>query len=238
MKIALIGYGRMGHEIELVAKERGHSVELIIDKDNVDQLTAENLKTVDVAIEFTSPSTAFENVAKVLRAGVAVVCGTTGWLDKMAEAEDICRQHDGSFFYASNFSVGVNVLFAVNKKLAELMNKFPQYDVTVDETHHTGKVDAPSGTAITLAQGILENCQRKESWVEGWTTNPTELGVASLRRGVVPGIHTIVWESEQDTITLSHSAKGRRGLAMGAVMAAEFAAGKKGIFSMNDLLGI
>ena len=167
-----------------------------------------------------------------------IVCGTTGWLDKMAEAEDICTQNNGAFFYASNFSVGVNVLFAVNKKLAELMNKFPEYDVTVDETHHTGKVDAPSGTAITLAQGILENCQRKESWVEGWTTNPTELGVASLRRGVVPGIHTVVWESEQDTITLSHSAKGRRGLAMGAVMAAEFVVGKKGVFSMNDLLGI
>ena len=238
MRIAIVGYGRMGHEIEAVAKERGHSVDLIIDKDNAAQMTAENLAAVDVVIEFTSPSTAFDNVATALRAGVAVVCGTTGWLDKMPEAVEICNQCGGSFFYASNFSVGVNVVFAVNKKLAELMRNFPQYDVTIDETHHTGKVDAPSGTAITLAQGILENCPRKESWVEGWTTNPTELGVASLRRGVVPGIHTVVWESEQDTITLSHSAKGRRGLAMGAVMAAEFAVGKKGVFSMNDLLGI
>jgi 4-hydroxy-tetrahydrodipicolinate reductase len=238
MKIALVGYGRMGHEIESVAKQRGHSIELIIDKDNVEQFTAENLKSVDVVIEFTTPSEAFANVCKAFKAGVPVVSGTTGWLDKMEEARRVCLENNGAFFYASNFSIGVNVMFAVNRKLAQLMRDFSQYDVTVEETHHTGKVDAPSGTAITLAQGILENSDRKKSWVEGWTTNPSELGVTSVRRGVVPGVHTITWESDQDTIVLSHSAKNRRGLAMGAVLAAEYVADKKGIFSMNDMLGI
>ena len=191
-----------------------------------------------VCIDFTTPAAFRANYRFLAENFKAVVVGTTGWMDIKDEVVAYFEKCGTPMIWATNFSVGVNVMFAVTDYMSRLLGQFGGYSPYMVEMHHCHKLDAPSGTAITLAQGILENCQRKESWVEGWTTNPTELGVASLRRGVVPGIHTIVWESEQDTITLSHSAKGRRGLAMGAVMAAEFAAGKKGIFSMNDLLGI
>lgn len=181
MKIALIGYGKMGKEIEQILISRGHTVTLIIDIDNAGDLNAENLRKADVAIEFTTPHTAFQNIVTCLEAGVPVVCGTTGWLDRYAEVEKLCNERKGTFFYASNYSVGVNVFFAVNRRLAELMERFPEYDVTVEETHHTQKKDAPSGTAITLAEGILGNLTRKKKWICGTTTEPAELEITSVR---------------------------------------------------------
>lgn len=238
MKVALIGYGKMGRTIEKILVDRGHTVPLIIDMDNSHELNSENLSKVDVAIEFSTPSTAFDNIIKCLEAGVVVVCGTTAWLDRYDEVERLCNKLEGGFFYASNFSVGVNILFNINKRLAELMNGFKEYDVTLEEVHHTMKKDAPSGTAITLAEGIVENLDRKEEWFCGTTTEPKELEITAIRRSVVPGIHTVTYESETDLITISHNAKSRNGFAMGAVLAAEFLKDKKGIYSMNDLLGL
>ncbi|MDD3108531.1 MAG: 4-hydroxy-tetrahydrodipicolinate reductase [Alistipes sp.] len=233
MKIALIGYGKMGHEIERILILRGHTVPLIIDVDNSAELTAENLKRAEVAIEFTTPATAFGNITTCLKAGIPVVCGTTGWLDHFEEARQLCEQQKGAFFYASNYSIGMNIFFEVNRRLAQLMEAYPQYDVTVEETHHTQKKDAPSGTAITIAEGILENLNRKKQWVCGVTTVPEELEITSVRRSVVAGIHTVTYESEADLITFTHNAKGRQGLAFGAVLAAEFLCGKQGIFTMK-----
>ena len=227
MKIALIGYGKMGREIERILVERGHSIALIVDRDNTDDLTPENLHGVDAAIEFTTPSTAFDNLRICFEAGVPVVCGTTGWTERLHEAEALCRQQGGAFFYASNYSIGVNVFFEVNRKLAELMNRFGAYDVTVEETHHTQKKDAPSGTAITLAGDILDRIDRKTRWTSGTTTEPDALEIASVRRSVVPGIHTVTYESEADVLSITHCAKNRCGFATGAVMAAEIVAGKK-----------
>jgi 4-hydroxy-tetrahydrodipicolinate reductase len=237
MKIALVGYGRMGHEIESVAKQRGHSIELIIDKDNVEQFTAENLKSVDVVIEFTTPSEAFANVCKAFKAGVPVVSGTTGWLDKMEEARRVCLENNGAFFYASNFSIGVNVMFAVNRKLAQLMRDFSQYDVTVEETHHTGKVDAPSGTAITLAETIIDNLDRKTSWeLDCQDEKPNVINVTAQRIGEVSGTHSVTYSSEVDDIIITHQAHNRKGFALGAVLAAEFMKGKTGFYGMKDLI--
>lgn len=238
MRVALIGYGKMGRTIEKILIDRGHTVPLIIDMDNINDLNPEKLSGVDVAIEFSTPSAAFDNIIKCLNAGVGVVCGTTAWLDRYSEVEDLCNKLQGGFFYASNFSVGVNILFNINKRLAELMNGFTEYDVTMEEVHHTMKKDAPSGTAITLAEGIVDNLDRKEKWFCGTTTEASELEIAAIRRSVVPGIHTVTYESETDLITISHNAKSRNGFAMGAVLAAEFLKDKKGIYSMNDLLGL
>ncbi len=240
MKIALIGYGKMGHEIEKILVSRGHTIPLIIDFDNTDQLTAENLNACDVAIEFTTPATAYGNIVSCLEAGIPVVCGTTAWLDRLPEATEICQRNGGAFFYASNYSIGVNIFFAVNRQLARMMNRFPEYDVTLNEVHHVQKKDAPSGTAVTLAEDILTGIDRKTSWLLGTTTDPEKLEVTAQRRSVVPGIHTVVWESEADTITIDHTAKNRSGFAMGAVLAAEFLAGKRGagkVYGMKDLLG-
>ncbi|MBP3355757.1 MAG: 4-hydroxy-tetrahydrodipicolinate reductase [Rikenellaceae bacterium] len=236
MNVALIGYGKMGKEIEKVLIERGHRISLIIDADNRGQLDAAHLAGADAAIEFSTPAAAFDNIVRCLECGVPVVCGTTAWLDRMAEAKRICTERNGAFFYASNYSIGVNLMFRVNEMLARLMNRFPEYDVTIEETHHTQKKDAPSGTAITLAEGILAEVERKTKWTEGATTVPSELGIASIRRSVVPGIHTVTYESEADVLTIAHQAKSRRGFALGAVIAAEFLRDKKGIYSMNDLL--
>lgn len=238
MKVALIGYGKMGKEIENILTGRGHTIPLIIDIDNASDLDAAHLAGIDVAIEFTTPQTAFGNIMICLEAGVPVVCGTTGWLDRFEEVKEACRSRNGAFFYASNYSVGVNVFFEVNRRLAELMERFPEYDVTVEETHHTQKKDAPSGTAITIAEGILENLSRKQKWVCGVTTVPEELEVTAVRRSIVPGTHTVTYESAADQITLTHRANGRRGFAMGAVLAAEFLCGKQGIYTMKDLLGL
>lgn len=240
MKIALIGYGKMGHEIERILVSRGHTLPLIIDLNNTDQLTAENLAACDVAIEFTTPATAYGNIVTCLEAGIPVVCGTTAWLDKLPEVTALCEQKHGAFFYASNYSVGVNIFFAINRKLAQMMNRFPEYDVTLNEVHHVQKKDAPSGTAVTLAEDILAGIDRKKAWFLGTTTDADKLEVTAQRRAMVPGIHTVVWESNADTITIDHNAKNRSGFAMGAVLAAEFMADKRGagkIFGMKDLLG-
>ncbi|WP_274956981.1 4-hydroxy-tetrahydrodipicolinate reductase [Millionella massiliensis] len=240
MKIALIGYGKMGHEIEKILVSRGHTLPLIIDQDNTDQLTAENLNQCDVAIEFTTPATAFDNIVTCLKAGIPTVCGTTAWLDRLPEVTDLCQQTSGAFFYASNYSIGVNIFFAINRQLARMMNQFPEYDVTLNEVHHVQKKDAPSGTAVTLAEDILAGIDRKTSWHLGTTTDRDKLEVTAQRRAMVPGIHTIVWESDADTITIDHNAKNRSGFAMGAVLAAEYLADKRGtgkVYGMKDLLG-
>ena len=236
MKIALIGYGKMGKEIEQIAISRGHSIVLKIDIGNQADLTKENLSEADVAIEFTGPETAVDNYIKCFEAGVPVVSGTTGWLERRPEVESICTDLSGCFFYASNFSLGVNVFFALNKHLAKIMNDFPQYDVAMTEVHHTQKLDAPSGTAITLAEGILENNDRKTNWSISDNSESDKLHIKPLREGTVPGIHTIKYDSEVDYIEITHSAYSRKGFAFGAVLAAEYSAGKKGILSMTDLL--
>ncbi len=236
MKIALIGYGKMGKEIEQILIARGHTIPLIIDLNNTNDLDTAHLQKVDVAIEFTTPSTAYGNVVKCLEEGVPVVCGTTAWLDKLPEVEQLCKEKNGAFFYASNYSIGVNIFFEINRRLAQLMNRFGEYDVTIEETHHTQKKDAPSGTAVTLAEGVLENLDRKQKWVCGTTTVPEELEVVAIRRSVVPGTHTVTYESDVDALSITHMAKSRRGFALGAVLAAEFLHGKTGIFSMKDLM--
>lgn len=236
MKIALIGYGKMGKEIEQILIARGHTIPLIIDLNNTNDLDAAHLQKVDVAIEFTTPSTAYGNVVKCLEAGVPVVCGTTAWLDNLPQVEQLCKEKNGAFFYASNYSIGVNIFFEINRRLAQLMNRFGEYDVTIEETHHTQKKDAPSGTAVTLAEGVLENLDRKQKWVCGTTTVPEELEIVAIRRSVVPGTHTVTYESDVDALSITHMAKSRRGFALGAVLAAEFLHGKTGIFSMKDLM--
>ncbi|MCC8088559.1 MAG: 4-hydroxy-tetrahydrodipicolinate reductase [Rikenellaceae bacterium] len=236
MKVALIGYGKMGKEIEKILLSKNHSVELIIDINNPEDFNSENLKKVDVAIEFSAPDAAYSNIVKCIECGTPVVCGTTAWLDKYEDVVKLCKEKNGAFFYASNYSIGVNVFFKINRELARLMNKFNEYDVTVEEVHHTQKKDAPSGTAITIAEGILENLDRKERWICGTTTEPNELEVCAIRRSVVPGIHTVTYESETDLITIDHNAKSRRGFAVGAVAAAEFLCGKTGIYTMDDLM--
>lgn len=236
MKIALIGYGKMGHEIENIAISRGHSINLIIDRDNMNDLSKENLSEIDVAIEFSTPDAAYANIMKCLELGVPVVCGTTAWIDKLNHVKKYCGEVDGAFFYASNYSIGVNLTFRINQMLAEMMNKFTSYDVSLEEVHHTTKIDAPSGTAVTLAGDIIEAIDRKKHWILGASTAPHEMNVTAIRRGTAPGTHTVVWDSPVDEITLSHRAKGRVGFAEGAVVAAEFLVGKKGVYGMNDLL--
>lgn len=236
MKIALIGYGKMGKEIEQIALSRGHSVVLKIDINNSGELTAENLAKADVAIEFTSPETAVKNYLRCFGSGIPVVSGSTGWLDKKTEVENACRENDGCFFYASNFSLGVNIFFAVNKFLAGVMKDFPQYDVSMREVHHTQKLDAPSGTAITLAEDIITFGDKKTNWTINEPKSENELHINPIREGLVPGIHSVKYNSEVDFIEITHSAYSRKGFAFGAVLAAEFCLGKKGILSMTDLL--
>jgi len=236
MKIALIGYGKMGKEIEQIALSRGHSIVLAIDINNSEELTTENLSKADVAIEFTSPATAVNNYMKCFEAGVPVVSGTTGWLDQRAEVEKECLAKDGCFFYTSNFSLGANIFFELNKHLATIMKDFPQYDVSMTEVHHTQKLDAPSGTAISLANDIIAINDKKTNWTIDEPKSDHELHITPIREGTVPGIHTVNYNSEVDFIEITHSAYSRKGLAFGAVLAAEFCQGKKGILSMADLL--
>ena len=237
MKVAIIGYGKMGHEIHNILCSRGHEVALIIDADNTEDLCAEKLSGVDVAIEFTTPATAYDNIVRCLECHVPVVCGTTAWTDKMPQVRELCKQFDGGFFYASNYSIGVNIMFRINRMLARMMNRFPEYDVTVEETHHTQKKDATSGTAVTLSDDIVAELERKAGWMCGVTTDPEKLEVTAVRRSVVAGIHTVTYESEADVVSLSHSAKSRMGFALGAVMAAEFmSVHPQGIYTMDNLL--
>lgn len=235
MKIALIGYGKMGKTIEQIALQRGHQIVSIIDINNTADFDSEAFRSADVAIEFTTPATALNNYMRCFAANVPVVSGTTGWLDHLDEVKAKCEQEGKTFFYASNFSVGVNIFFALNRYLAKIMNNFPAYDVRMTEVHHIHKLDAPSGTAITLAEGILEHIDRKERWTLETAEQPTDLPIHAIREGEVPGIHEIVYESEADTISIKHDAKSRAGFALGAVIAAEFTAGKKGFLGMNDL---
>lgn len=237
MKIALIGYGKMGKTIEQLALERGHEIVSVIDIDNLNDFQSEAFKSADVAIEFSAPTAAFDNYMKCFAANVPVVAGTTGWLDRIDEIKTICKEEGKTFFYASNYSIGVNIFFAVNKYLAKIMNQFPAYDVSMSETHHIHKLDAPSGTAITLAEGIIEQIDRKKQWkLQQDAQQADDLAIEDIREGEVPGIHEVHYESDVDYIHIKHSAKSRTGFAIGAVVAAEFTAGKKGFLSMNDLL--
>lgn len=227
----------MGREIERIAREREHEIVAIIDMNEEDKFQSPGFRSADVAIEFTSPKSAFENYTRAFEAGVPVVSGTTGWLDKLDRVKEACEKEGKTFFYASNFSLGVNLFFALNNYLAGLMNRFPEYDVRVEETHHIHKLDAPSGTAITLAEGILDRVDRKENWsLEEGDSNT--LHIEAFREGEVPGIHTVVYESGVDTIRVTHDAKSREGFALGAVLAAEFTKGKKGFLGMSDLLDL
>lgn len=247
MKIALIGYGKMGRMIEGIALSRGHEIVCRIDIDNQEDFQSEAFRTADVAIEFTAPTVAFDNVQRAFAAGVKVVSGSTGWY--AAHEEEVRRQcaEGHTLFWSSNFSIGVFIFGAVNRYLARIMNRFPEYDVHMEEVHHIHKLDHPSGTAITLAEQILEEVDRKQTWsledlttpdgsvVREHTPGNDELGISSIRRGEVPGIHSITWDSEADQITITHDAHSRRGFALGAVLAAEYTASHEGLLTMNDL---
>ena len=235
MKVAIIGYGKMGHEIEQVLLDRGHSVALIIDQENVADLNAEKLADIDVAIEFTTPTTAYTNVRTCIECGTPIVSGTTGWHDRLEELQALCREKDSTMIWSSNYSLGVNITFRLNRYLAELMNRFEGYTVAIEEIHHTQKKDAPSGTAISLANDILARVERKESWVKEPTTDERAIEITSLREGTVPGTHTVTYESADDKIEVKHTLFSRRALALGAVVAAEFIATKKGVFTIDDV---
>ncbi len=236
MNIALIGYGKMGKEIEKIALDRGHTITARIDMLTDETFDSEGFSNADVAIEFTIPDAAYNNFLECFKRDKPVVSGTTGWLDKINEIKEQCNENGQTFFYASNFSVGVNIFFEINKKLAQLMNPHSDYQVSMEETHHIHKKDSPSGTAITLAEGLIENLDRKDSWVEGKAAKDNEIHIEAFRRDEVPGIHTIKYDSSVDEIIIHHSAKSRKGFALGAVLAAEFAAKNKGYLGMNDML--
>ncbi len=236
MKIAIIGYGKMGKTIEKLAVQKGHEIVLKIDDSNLKDLIVENLKKADVAIEFTNPESAFKNINLCFDANLPVISGTTGWLDKFDRIKQRCEKENHAFFYASNYSLGVNIFFKLNQYLAKMMNKFENFDVSVDETHHIHKLDAPSGTAITIAEGIINEMDRKNAWVKEKAESPEQIAVKSFREGEIPGIHTVTYSSDVENIVITHESKNREGLAQGALMAAEFIVGKSGIFGMDDLL--
>jgi 4-hydroxy-tetrahydrodipicolinate reductase len=237
MKIALIGYGKMGQAIEAIAVSKGHTIVLKVSLENTADNTIAKIREADVAIEFTGPESAYDNIVRCLDAGVPVVSGSTGWLAKLGDVRRYCAEKNGAFLYASNFSVGVNLFFELNKRLAGLMADHPEYEPRISEIHHTQKRDAPSGTAITLAEQLLEKIHRKKGWVNHISDNLDELEILSERVDPAPGTHTIVYDSDIDTITITHTAHNRRGFASGAVLAAEFIAHKKGIYQMSDVLG-
>jgi len=236
MNIALIGYGKMGKAIEALALQKGHHIILKIASQNTAELTAQNLQQADVAIEFTNPHSAVNNIKKCLDAGVPVVCGSTGWLQYWDEVKAYCNEKNGALLYASNFSIGVNLFFELNTYLAKLMAAYPDYDVMVEEIHHTQKKDAPSGTAITLAEQILQQISTKKRWVNVESGSKEELCIISKRIDPAPGTHTIKYTSTIDDIEITHTAHNRQGFASGAVSAAEFLQGRKGIYTMKDVL--
>ena len=248
MKIALIGYGKMGHMIEQIALERGHEIVSIIDVDNIEDFDSSAFASADVAIEFTNPTAAFANYQRAFAHNVKVVSGSTGWMqDHKAEVERMCMEGGQTLFWASNFSIGVAIFSAVNRYLAKIMNGFPQYDVELEEVHHMHKLDAPSGTAITLAEEVVNDLDRKDKWVKGYQraadgtesgTNdvaPNELPITSIRCGEVPGIHSVIYDSEADKITITHDAHNRMGFALGAVLAAEYTKDHTGLLTTSDL---
>jgi 4-hydroxy-tetrahydrodipicolinate reductase len=238
MKIALIGYGKMGKAIEEIAINRGHEIVLKIDEYNLSDFNKKNIAAANVAIEFTGPHSAYDNVKRALEFDIPLVCGSTGWLEKLDEIKKLCTDRNGSFIYASNFSVGVNIFFEINKKLAALMILQKDYEVQITEVHHTQKKDAPSGTAITIAEQILENLKRKKTWVNYISDNIEDLEIISERIDPAPGIHKVKYSSAVDDIEIIHTAHSRQGFALGAVLAAEFIQDKKGIFSMKDVLSL
>lgn len=238
MKIALIGYGKMGKAIEEIALSKGHEIVLKIGASNTSDFTKENIQKADVAIEFTGPDTAFENISKCIQWAVPVVCGSTGWLDHFEKAKKLCEEEKGCLLYASNFSIGVNLFFEINKQVAALMEPYENYDVSMTETHHTEKKDAPSGTAISLAEQILAQIGRKKKWVNEASREASDLIIRSERIDPAPGTHTISYDSAIDSIEITHTAHTRKGFASGALLAAEFANQKIGIFTMKDVLGL
>jgi 4-hydroxy-tetrahydrodipicolinate reductase len=238
MKIALIGYGKMGRAIEEIALERGHEILLKIDSHNQDDFNGENLDKIDVAIEFTNPEQAFNNIKKCILAHKAVVSGSTGWLAQKNEIDAICQSVNGSFIHANNFSIGVNLFFEINAILAGYMANHSNYHASIQEIHHTEKKDAPSGTAIHLANEILSKINTYKKWVLGQAQTDSELSIESKRIDPAPGIHTVYYASEIDTIEITHTAHNRKGFALGAVLAAEFIHNKKGIFTMKDVLSL
>lgn len=238
MKIALIGYGKMGHAIETIAIQRKHTIVLKISIENTEENTVENISKADVAIEFTGPDSAFDNINKCFEAGVPVVSGSTGWLQRYEEAAWNCKAQNGALLYASNFSIGVNIFFEVNKKLAQLMASQTDYNVTVEETHHTQKKDAPSGTAITIAEQILAVNPFKKQWINTHSEKISDLEIISKRIDPAPGTHKVLYQSETDDIEIIHTAHNRTGFALGAVLAAEFLYGQRGVFGMSDVLGL
>jgi 4-hydroxy-tetrahydrodipicolinate reductase len=237
MKIALLGYGKMGREVEKIALEQEHSIVLIIDNENDWLEKGEFLKECDVAIEFTMPAIAIENIRRCFDANVPIVVGTTGWYDQFQEISDLCVSGNKTLFYSTNFSIGVNIFFDINRRLAALLEAYPMYSPAMVEIHHTQKLDAPSGTAITLANDIIAANSRFTKFTEA-DPGPGEIAIQSIREGNVPGTHTITWSSEIDQITITHEAKGRRGLAAGALMAAEWVQNKNGVFTMKDILNM
>ncbi|MFZ9387398.1 MAG: 4-hydroxy-tetrahydrodipicolinate reductase [Chitinophagaceae bacterium] len=238
MKIALIGYGKMGKAIEEIAVRRGHTIALTIDITNLDDFKKENLARADVAIEFTGPHSAYENVKSLIDWGIPLVCGSTGWTEHFEAMKVKCKEKNGSFIYASNFSIGVNLFFELNKKLATLMAGHPEYEVILEETHHTQKKDAPSGTAITLAEQVLSIIERKKRWINELSDNPEDLEIISQRVDPAPGTHSVKYSSVVDDIEIIHTAHSRTGFAGGAVLAAEYIHNKKGFFTMKEVLGL
>jgi len=239
MNIAIIGYGKMGKMIERIARERGHCIVLTVDVDNLHDFTPEKLAKAQAAIEFTNPEAAFGNVTRCLEYGVPVVSGSTGWFARLEEAKRICTDRNGSMLCTSNFSLGVNIFFELNRQLARIMNRFPEYSASIEEIHHTQKLDAPSGTAITLAEGVIAEIARIDGWelqTPATSQKSASMPIAAVRRDSVPGTHTVTYASEIDNIEMTHTAHSRTGFALGAVMAAEYVYDKKGFFSMRDLL--
>lgn len=238
MNIAIIGYGKMGKEIEQIALDRGHTIQLKIDVENISEVKAEDFNEVDVAVEFSNPNSAYSNINLCFDHDIPVVSGTTGWLDDFEKTVERCKNEKKTFFYASNYSIGVNLFFKLNSYLAKIMNKFSAYDVRVEETHHTQKLDAPSGTAITITEELLNQLDRKSKWEQEAASDSDSIAVKSFREGKVPGNHKVTYESSFDKIMLEHNAKNRKGFALGALLAAEFIVGRKGYFTMNDMLEI
>ena len=238
MKIALIGYGKMGKAIEEIAVQKGHAIVFKINDENLSDLNVNNLQQCDVAIEFTNPESAITNMKICIEAGVPVVCGSTGWVARESEITDYCNNKNGTLLYSSNFSIGVNIFFEINRKLAQLMSPQKEYNVAIEEIHHTQKKDAPSGTAISLAQQVIERNNSKQNWILNGNPAETEINIISKRIDPAPGTHHVKYSSEIDDIEIIHTAHSRKGFASGALIAAEFLVGKKGIFSMNDVLKI